>query len=82
MMNCSLKKNCVFFVQKTPITTLSLSLPLSILYSLNVNLVEKNLTKNGKNSEMVDTNEVESHLIDRYEIRRRLGPNSRFFKFP
>lgn len=22
---------------------------------------------------MVDTNEVESHLIDRYEIRRRLG---------
>ena len=23
--------------------------------------------------EMVDTNEVESHLIDRYEIRRRLG---------
>jgi len=24
-------------------------------------------------TEMVDTNEVESHLIDRYEIRRRLG---------
>ena len=22
---------------------------------------------------MVDTNEVESHLIERYEIRRRLG---------
>ena len=28
---------------------------------------------------MVDTNEVESHLIDRYEIRRRLGEILNFF---
>lgn len=26
-----------------------------------------------ENFRMVDTNEVESHLIERYEIRRRLG---------